>query len=188
MLRNARRRQSQRRRPRPWSLRRRRRRKGRRAGAACSLGLGSSLPWPWRRVCVSLRGREQRPSTAEGANAGRSAQPPQTVRVALSRSATCRSPSTPSERLRLRDRTIPDRGTLQELGFEEGQKSGKKALVAQIEPYRRAAQAQGQLADSGAARPGAKRLDRYEALKKQDSICSRSRTRKRWSRRTRPQS
>jgi membrane fusion protein, multidrug efflux system len=117
------------------------------------------------------------PSTAEGANAGRSAQPPQTVRVApvmlgdMPITIDALGTVTPFETVTIRTQIA---GTLQELGFEEGQTVKKGDFVAQIDPrpYQAAlAQAQGQLAKDQALLGQAQSdLDRYEALKKQDSI------------------
>jgi multidrug efflux system membrane fusion protein len=117
------------------------------------------------------------PSTAEGANGGRSGQPPQTVRVAsvtlgdMPITIDALGTVTPFETVTIRTQIA---GKLQELGFEEGQTVKKGDFLAQIDPrpYQAAlGQAQGQLAKDQALLGQAQSdLSRYEALSKQDSI------------------
>jgi multidrug efflux system membrane fusion protein len=117
------------------------------------------------------------PPKDEGPNPGRSASPPQTVRVApvmigdmpiiLNELGTV----TPYETVTIRTQIA---GKLIEVGFTEGQTVKKGDFLAQIDPapYQAAlAQAKGQLAKDQALLAQAESdLQRYEALNKQDSI------------------
>jgi membrane fusion protein, multidrug efflux system len=143
-----------------------------RIGLVLALAVAAVLAWQrFEKVENSA------PSTAEGPNGGRSGQPPQTVRVApvtlgdMPITIDALGTVTPFETVTIRTQIA---GTLQELGFEEGQTVKKGDFVAQIDPrpYQAAlAQAQGQLAKDQALLGQAQSdLDRYEALKKQDSI------------------
>ena len=117
------------------------------------------------------------PSTSEGENSGRSAQPPQTVRVAavtlgdMPLTIDALGTVTPFETVTIRTQIA---GNLQEVGFEEGQTVKKGDFLAQIDPrpYQAAlAQAQGQLAKDRALLAQAQSdLARFETLTKQDSI------------------
>jgi multidrug efflux system membrane fusion protein len=143
-----------------------------RIGLVLALAVAAVLAWQkFEKVENSAT------STAEGPNGGHSGQPPQTVRVApvalgdMPISIDALGTVTPFETVTIRTQIA---GTLQELGFEEGQTVKKGDFVAQIDPrpYQAAlAQAQGQLAKDQALLGQAQSdLDRYEALKKQDSI------------------
>ena len=117
------------------------------------------------------------PPKDEGPNPGRSASPPQTVRVApvtigdmpitLDELGTV----TPYETVTIRTQIA---GKLIEVGFTEGQTVRKGDFLAQIDPapYQAAlAQAKGQLAkDQALLAQADSDLQRYEALSKQDSI------------------
>jgi membrane fusion protein, multidrug efflux system len=117
------------------------------------------------------------PSTSEGENPGRPAQPPQTVRVSpvtlgdMPLTIDALGTVTPFETVTIKTQIA---GNLQEVGFTEGQIVHKGDFLAQIDPrpYEAAlAQAQGQLAKDQALLAQAQSdLARYEQLKKQDSI------------------
>ncbi len=117
------------------------------------------------------------PSTDEGRNAGRSGQPPQTVRVGAATlgdmplTIDALGTVTPFETVTIRTQIA---GTLQNVGFAEGQIVKTGDFLAQIDPrpYEAAlAQAQGQLAKDQALLGQAQSdLARYEQLNKQDSI------------------
>jgi membrane fusion protein, multidrug efflux system len=117
------------------------------------------------------------PSTNEGGDSDRSAQPPQTVRVAavmlgdMPLTIDALGTVTPFETVTIRTQIA---GKLQEVGFEEGQTVKKGDFLAQIDPkpYQAAlAQAQGQLAKDQALLAQAQSdLARFETLSKQDSI------------------
>jgi len=138
------------------------------------LALAVAAVFAWQRL---EKVENSAPSTAEGPNAGRSGQPPQTVRVApvtlgdMPITIDALGTVTPFETVTIRTQIA---GKLQELGFEEGQTVKKGDFIAQIDPrpYQAAlAQAQGQLAKDQALLGQAQSdLSRYEALSKQDSI------------------
>jgi membrane fusion protein, multidrug efflux system len=117
------------------------------------------------------------PSTQEGENSGRHAQPPQTVRVApvtlgdMPLTIDALGTVTPFETVTIKTQIA---GNLQQVGFTEGQIVKAGDFIAQIDPrpYEAAlAQAQGQLAKDQALLAQAESdLARYEQLKKQDSI------------------
>jgi membrane fusion protein, multidrug efflux system len=117
------------------------------------------------------------PSTSGGTSPGRSAPPPQSVRVApvtlgdMPITIDALGTVTPFETVTIRTQIA---GVLQQVGFEEGQTVKKGDFVAQIDPrpYQAAlAQAQGQLAKDQALLAQAQSdLERYETLNKQDSI------------------
>ncbi len=117
------------------------------------------------------------PSTNEGQNAGRSGPPPQTVRVGavtlgdMPLTIDALGTVTPFETVTIRTQIA---GTLQNVGFAEGQTVKTGDFLAQIDPrpYEAAlAQAQGQLAKDQALLGQAQGdLARYEQLNKQDSI------------------
>ena len=117
------------------------------------------------------------PSTNEGQNAGRSGQPPQTVRVGavalgdMPLTIDALGTVTPFETVTIKTQIA---GNLQEVGFTEGQTVKTGDFLAQIDPrpYEAAlAQAKGQLAKDQALLGQAQSdLARYEALSKQDSI------------------
>ena len=114
---------------------------------------------------------------SEGVAPGRSAPPPQTVRVApvttgdLPITLDALGTVTPFETVTIRTQIA---GTLMEAGFAEGQMVKKGDFLAQIDPrpYQAAlAQAQGQLAkDQALLAQAQSNLERYEALSRQDSI------------------
>ena len=117
------------------------------------------------------------PSTNEGQNAGRSGQPPQTVRVGavtlgdMPLTIDALGMVTPFETVTIKTQIA---GNLQEVGFTEGQTVKTGDFLAQIDPrpYEAAlAQAKGQLAKDQALLGQAQSdLARYEQLNKQDSI------------------
>jgi multidrug efflux system membrane fusion protein len=117
------------------------------------------------------------PSTSEGQNAGRSGQPPQTVRVGavalgdMPLTIDALGTVTPFETVTIKTQIA---GNLQEVGFAEGQTVKAGDFLAQIDPrpYEAAlAQAKGQLAKDQALLGQAQSdLARYEQLNKQDSI------------------
>jgi len=117
------------------------------------------------------------PSTGEGPNAGRSGQPPQTVRVApvtvgdMPITIDALGTVTPFETVTIRTQIA---GTLQKVGFTEGQTVKTGDFLVQIDPrpYEAAlAQAQGQLAKDQALLGQAQGdLARFQQLAKQDSI------------------
>ena len=117
------------------------------------------------------------PSKNEGQNAGRSGQTPQTVRVAqatlgdMPLTIDALGTVTPFETVTVRTQIA---GTLQNVGFTEGQIVKAGDFLAQIDPrpYEAAlAQAQGQLAkDTALLGQAESDLARYQQLVKQDSI------------------
>jgi multidrug efflux system membrane fusion protein len=117
------------------------------------------------------------PSTSEGQNAGRSGQPPQTVRVGavalgdMPLTIDALGTVTPFETVTIKTQIA---GALQNVGFTEGQTVRSGDFLAQIDPrpYEAAlAQAKGQLAKDQALLGQAQSdLARYEQLNKQDSI------------------
>ena len=137
------------------------------------------------------------PSTNEGQNAGRSGQPPQTVRVGavtlgdMPLTIDALGTVTPFETVTIKTQIA---GNLQEVGFTEGQTVKTGEFLAQIDPrpYEAAlAQAKGQLAKDQALLGQAQSdLARYEALSKQDFDLQAAgrRPSRRWSPRTRRRS
>jgi multidrug efflux system membrane fusion protein len=117
------------------------------------------------------------PSSQQGEDSGRPAQPPQTVRVAAATlgdmplTIDALGTVTPFETVTARTQIA---GNLQEVGFNEGQIVKKGDFIAQIDPrpYEAAlAQAQGQLAKDTALLGQAQGdLARFQQLAKQDSI------------------
>src|SRR5277367_3195200 len=117
------------------------------------------------------------PSTQEGENSGKRAQPPQTVRVApvtvgdMPLTIDALGTVTPFETVTIRTQIA---GTLQNVGFTEGQIVKAGDFIAQIDPrpFEAAlAQAQGQLAKDQALLGQAQGdLTRFQQLAKQDSI------------------
>jgi multidrug efflux system membrane fusion protein len=117
------------------------------------------------------------PSTNEGQNSGQPAHEPQTVRVAATTlgdmplTIDALGTVTPFETVTIRTQIA---GTLQTVGFTEGQTVKAGDFLAQIDPrpYEAAlAQAQGQLAKDQALLGQAQSdLARYQQLAKQDSI------------------
>jgi membrane fusion protein, multidrug efflux system len=117
------------------------------------------------------------PSTNEGQNAGRSGQPPQTVRVGavtlgdMPLTIDALGTVTPFETVTIKTQIA---GALQQVEFSEGQTVKTGDFLAQIDPrpYEAAlAQAKGQLAKDQALLGQAQSdLARYEQLNKQDSI------------------
>ena len=117
------------------------------------------------------------PSTNDGEKSGRSGQPPQTVRIApvtlgdMPLTIDALGTVTPFETVTVRTQIA---GTLQTVGFTEGQIVKAGDFLAQIDPrpYEAAlAQAQGQLAkDTALLGQAQSDLARYQQLVKQDSI------------------
>jgi membrane fusion protein, multidrug efflux system len=117
------------------------------------------------------------PSAKPEATSGRPAQPPQTVRVApvivgdMPINIDALGTVTPFETVTIRTQIA---GTLQNVGFTEGQTVKQGDFIAQIDPrpYQAAlAQAQGQLAKDQALLGQAQSdLARFQQLAKQDSI------------------
>ena len=117
------------------------------------------------------------PLTGEAVNSGRPAHPPQTVRVApvtlgdMPLTIDALGTVTPFETVTIRTQIA---GTLQSVGFTEGQTVKAGDFIAQIDPrpYEAAlAQAQGQLAKDQALLGQAQGdLARFQQLAKQDSI------------------
>ena len=117
------------------------------------------------------------PSAKPEESSGRPAQPPQTVRVApvitgdMPLTIDALGTVTPFETVTIRTQIA---GTLQNVGFTEGQTVKQGDFIAQIDPrpYEAAlAQAQGQLAKDQALLGQAQGdLARYQQLAKQDSI------------------
>ncbi len=138
---------------------------------AIVVALAAAAFFVWERV------ENHAPSPDEGANSGRSAQPPQTVRVGavalgdMPLTIDALGTVTPFETVTIRTQIA---GSLQQVGFTEGQIVKTGDFLAQIDPrpYEAAlAQAQGQLAKDQALLAQAESdLARYEALAKQDSI------------------
>jgi multidrug efflux system membrane fusion protein len=120
---------------------------------------------------------ESAPSAKPEETSGRPAQPPQTVRVApvivgdMPINIDALGTVTPFETVTIRTQIA---GTLQNVGFTEGQTVKQGDFIAQIDPrpYEAAlAQAQGQLAKDTALLTQAQGdLARYQQLAKQDSI------------------
>ena len=117
------------------------------------------------------------PSVSQQDTSGRPAQPPQTVRVApvitgdMPLTIDALGTVTPFETVTIRTQIA---GTLQHVGFTEGQTVKAGDFIAQIDPrpYEAAlAQAQGQLAKDQALLSQAQGdLARFQQLAKQDSI------------------
>jgi multidrug efflux system membrane fusion protein len=124
-----------------------------------------------------LKLQQVAPSTNPEESSGRPAQPPQTVRVApttlgdMPLTIDALGTVTPFETVTIRTQIA---GTLQNVGFTEGQIVKAGDFIAQIDPrpYEAAlAQAQGQLAKDQALLGQAQGdLARYQQLAKQDSI------------------
>ena len=138
---------------------------------ALLLALAAAAVFAWQKI------ENIAPSTTEGSNTGRSAQPPQTVRVAavalgdMPITINALGTVTPFESVDIRTQIAGKRDTVE---FAEGQMVKKGDFLAQIDPrpYQAAlAQAQGQLAkDQALLAQHQGDLARYEALNKQDSI------------------
>ena len=132
--------------------------------------LAAAAVFAWQRF-------EHGETTTNANNPARSGPPPQTVRVApvtlgdMPITIDALGTVTPFETVTIRTQIA---GTLQEVGFEEGQTVKKGDFLAQIDPrpYQAAlGQAQGQLAKDQALLGQAQSdLARYEALARQDSI------------------
>ncbi|HTZ66264.1 MAG TPA: MdtA/MuxA family multidrug efflux RND transporter periplasmic adaptor subunit [Roseiarcus sp.] len=133
--------------------------------------LAAAATYAWRRY------EHVAPSTNREESSGRPAQPPQTVRVApvtlgdMPLTIDALGTVTPFETVTIRTQIA---GTLQSVGFAEGQIVKAGDFIAQIDPrpYEAAlAQAQGQLAKDQALLGQAQSdLARYQQLAKQDSI------------------
>jgi membrane fusion protein, multidrug efflux system len=134
--------------------------------------LAAAAAYAWKRY------ENAAPSAnREEASGGRPAQPPQTVRVApvitgdMPLTIDALGTVTPFETVTIRTQIA---GTLQSVGFTEGQIVKQGDFIAQIDPrpYEAAlAQAQGQLAKDQALLGQAQGdLARYQQLAKQDSI------------------
>ena len=133
--------------------------------------LAAGAVYAWKRY------ESAAPSANRAENSGRSAQPPQTVRVApiivgdMPITIDALGTVTPFETVTIRTQIA---GTLQSVGFTEGQTVKAGDFLAQIDPrpYEAAlAQAQGQLAKDQALLSQAQGdLARYQQLAKQDSI------------------
>ena len=134
--------------------------------------LAAAAAYAWKRY------ENAAPSAnREEASGGRPAQPPQTVRVApvitgdMPLTIDALGTVTPFETVTIRTQIA---GTLQNVGFTEGQTVKQGDFIAQIDPrpYEAAlAQAQGQLAKDQALLSQAQGdLARYQQLAKQDSI------------------
>jgi membrane fusion protein, multidrug efflux system len=138
------------------------------------LALAAAAVFAWQKI---EKVENSAPSTAEGQNAGRAGQPPQTVRVApvmlgdMPITIDALGTVTPFETVTIRTQIA---GNLMTVAFTEGQIVKKGDFLAQIDPrpYEASlAQAQGQLAKDQALLGQAQSdLSRYEALSKQDSI------------------
>ena len=138
---------------------------------ALVVALAAAAVFAWQKF------EHTEPTTTEGTTPGRFGPPPQTVRVApvtlgdMPITIDALGTVTPFETVTIRTQIA---GTLQQVGFEEGQTVKKGDFVAQIDPrpYQAAlAQAQGQLAKDQALLAQAQSdLDRYETLNRQDSI------------------
>src|SRR5580693_4688729 len=138
-------------------------------GVLAALGGAAALAWQ--------KFEHVAPSTDREESSGRPAQPPQTVRVApvmlgdMPLTIDALGTVTPFETVTIRTQIA---GTLQNVGFTEGQIVKAGDFLAQIDPrpYEAAlAQAQGQLAKDQALLGQAQSdLARYEQLAKQDSI------------------
>jgi membrane fusion protein, multidrug efflux system len=133
--------------------------------------LGAAAAVAWQKF------EHAAPSTGREESSGRPAQPPQTVRVApvtlgdMPLTIDALGTVTPFETVTIRTQIA---GTLQNVGFTEGQIVKAGDFLAQIDPrpYEAAlAQAQGQLAKDQALLGQAQSdLARYQQLAKQDSI------------------
>jgi membrane fusion protein, multidrug efflux system len=133
--------------------------------------LAVAAAFAWRKF------EQVAPSTNREESSGRQAQPPQTVRVApatlgdMPLTIDALGTVTPFETVTIRTQIA---GTLQTVGFTEGQIVKAGDFLAQIDPrpYEAAlAQAQGQLAKDQALLGQAQSdLARYQQLAKQDSI------------------
>jgi multidrug efflux system membrane fusion protein len=133
--------------------------------------LAAAAVFAWQRF------ERSEPSTQVGENSARHVQPPQTVRVApvtlgdMPLTIDALGTVTPFETVTVRTQIA---GTLQTVGFTEGQIVNKGDFLAQIDPrpYEAAlAQAQGQLAkDTALLGQAQSDLARYQQLAKQDSI------------------
>jgi membrane fusion protein, multidrug efflux system len=133
--------------------------------------LAAAAVYAWKRY------ESPAPSAKPGETSGRPAQPPQTVRVApvivgdMPINIDALGTVTPFETVTIRTQIA---GTLQNVGFTEGQNVKAGDFIAQIDPrpYEAAlAQAQGQLAKDQALLAQAQGdLARYQQLAKQDSI------------------
>jgi multidrug efflux system membrane fusion protein len=138
---------------------------------AVALALAAAAFYAWERY------KQAAPSANEAEGAGRSGQPPQTVRVApitlgdMPITIDALGTVTPFETVTVRTQIA---GTLQQVGFAEGQTVKMGDFLAQIDPrpYEAAlALAQAQLSKDQALLAQAQSdLARYEALNKQDSI------------------
>ncbi len=136
------------------------------------VALAAAAAYAWKRY------ESATPSASrEETSSGRHAQPPQTVRVApvitgdMPLTIDALGTVTPFETVTIRTQIA---GTLQSVGFTEGQIVKQGDFIAQIDPrpYEAAlAQAQGQLAKDQALLGQAQSdLARYQQLAKQDSI------------------
>ena len=133
--------------------------------------LAAAAVYAWKRY------ENAAPSAKSEDTSGRPAQPPQTVRVApvivgeMPITIDALGTVTPFETVTIRTQIA---GTLQSVGFTEGQTVKAGDFIAQIDPrpYEAAlAQAQGQLAKDQALLTQAQGdLARYQQLAKQDSI------------------
>jgi multidrug efflux system membrane fusion protein len=133
--------------------------------------LAAAAVYAWKRY------ESFAPSTQREENSGRTVQPPQTVRVApvtigdMPLTIDALGTVTPFETVTIRTQIA---GTLQSVGFTEGQTVKQGDFIAQIDPrpYEAAlAQAQGQLAKDQALLGQAQSdLARFQQLAKQDSI------------------
>jgi multidrug efflux system membrane fusion protein len=133
--------------------------------------LAAAAAFAWRKV------ENIAPATNQDESSGRQAQPPQTVRVApvalgdMPLTIDALGTVTPFETVTIRTQIA---GTLQKVGFTEGQTVKAGDFLAQIDPrpYEAAlAQAQGQLAKDQALLGQAQGdLTRFQQLAKQDSI------------------
>jgi membrane fusion protein, multidrug efflux system len=138
-------------------------------GVLAALGGAAALAWQKLEHVA--------PSTDREESSGRPAQPPQTVRVApatlgdMPLTIDALGTVTPFETVTIRTQIA---GTLQNVGFTEGQIVKAGDFIAQIDPrpYEAAlAQAQGQLAKDTALLGQAQGdLTRFQQLAKQDSI------------------
>jgi multidrug efflux system membrane fusion protein len=133
--------------------------------------LAAAAAYAWKRY------ESAAPSASREETSGRPAQPPQTVRVApvidgaMPLTIDALGTVTPFETVTIRTQIA---GTLQNVGFTEGQTVKAGDFIAQIDPrpYEAAlAQAQGQLAKDQALLSQAQGdLVRFQQLAKQDSI------------------
>jgi len=147
------------------------RRRGLLARIAIVAALAATAVFAWQKI------EHGEPSTKESEASGRRTQPPQTVRVApvtlgdMPLTIDALGTVTPFETVTIRTQIA---GTLQTVGFTEGQIVKAGDFIAQIDPrpYEAAlAQAQGQLAkDTALLGQAQSDLARYQQLAKQDSI------------------